>query len=365
LRKTLRLKKNNTNQEQGSRLRGNFLVIRFSSLGDVAMTVPVLQRLVKTYPQLKITVLTKPFFAPLFEGIPNVSVFSADVKKEYKGFFGLWELANELQKNDFDAVADLHNVLRTKILRFFFFFFGMKSKKIDKGRAEKKKLTKLATKKIHPLKTTHQRYADVFSALGFPIDLKEDLQGFENLAGKKLSEKTLQLVGNSTKKWIGIAPFAAYASKAYPMDLMEETIASLDQSQKYQLLVFGGGKKEKQVAKNLASKYSNLVSVVGKLSFEEELHLISNLDLMLSMDSANGHLAAMYGVPVVTLWGVTHPFAGFAPFGQLPENQLLPDLTQYPLLPTSVFGNKKVEGYEEVMRSISPKKVLQRIEESI
>ena len=67
------------------------------------------------------------------------------------------------------------------------------------------------------------------------------------------------------------------------------------------------------------------VLVAGKLSFSEELDTISNLDCMISMDSGNAHLAAMYGVKVITIWGVTHPFAGFAPFHQPKEYSLLPD----------------------------------------
>lgn len=335
------------------------MVIRFSAMGDVAMSAPVLWRLVKTYPDLKITLVTKPSFAPLFNGIPNVSVFEADVKNNYKGFFGLWKLASDLKKLEFDAVADLHNVLRTKILRFFFFFFGKKRAFIDKGREEKKRLTSLKPKKIHPLKTTHQRYAEVFEKLGFPIDLSQKI----HIEKPPLNEKASQLLDNSTKKWIGIAPFAAHSSKMYPMDLMEKTIAELDAENQYSLLIFGGGKTEKDLAENLEAKYTNVTSLIGKLSFKEELNLIANLDLMFSMDSGNGHLAALFNIPVITIWGATHPFAGFAPFGQPSENQLLPDLLQYPKIPTSIYGNKKVDGYENAMRTIPPKKVVEKIRE--
>ena len=58
------------------------------------------------------------------------------------------------------------------------------------------------------------------------------------------------------------------------------------------------------------------------------------------MDSGNGHLAAMYGIPVITVWGVTHPYAGFAPFLQPEENSITADREQFPLIPTSVYGNK-------------------------
>jgi ADP-heptose:LPS heptosyltransferase len=101
--------------------------------------------------------------------------------------------------------------------------------------------------------------------------------------------------------------------------------------------------------------------VAGKLKLPQELQLISHLDVMVSMDSGNAHIAAMLGVPVVTLWGATHPYAGFKPFNQPMEYCLLSDREQYPLLPTSVYGNKKVPGYEAVMRTIDPKVVVASI----
>ena len=79
------------------------------------------------------------------------------------------------------------------------------------------------------------------------------------------------------------------------------------------------------------------------------------------MDSGNAHIAAMFGTKVVTLWGATHPFAGFAPFNQPLENCLVSDREKYPLLPTSVYGNKKVAGYENVMRTILPQTVVEKI----
>lgn len=324
-------------------------------MGDVAMCVPVLHRFLKQYPEVKITVLTKPFFAPIFEATENVTVITAEVKKKHKGLFGLWKLARELKNSDLklDAVADLHNVLRTKILRFFFFLYGIKCAKLDKGRSEKKVLTKLEKKEIHPLKSTHQRYAEVFATLGFPIDLKKQV----NLPTYSVPQEINKKIGHAPKKWVGIAPFAAHQPKMYPIDLMEQVIAELDREDKIQLFLFGGGKEEKALLNNLASKYKNAFSIAGKIAFSQELKLVSKLDVMLSMDSGNGHLAAMFGVPVITLWGATHPFAGFAPFQQPYKNQLLPDLKRYPLLPTSIYGKKEIPGYENVMRDISPAQV--------
>jgi ADP-heptose:LPS heptosyltransferase len=101
--------------------------------------------------------------------------------------------------------------------------------------------------------------------------------------------------------------------------------------------------------------------MAGVVNLSQELELISHLDLMISMDSANAHLSAMYGIPTITLWGVTHPYAGFYPFRQNPDNALLADRSQYPLIPTSVYGKKVPKGYEKAMETILPEQVLQRI----
>ncbi|MGB6151693.1 MAG: glycosyltransferase family 9 protein [Pricia sp.] len=335
------------------------LVIRLSAMGDVAMTVPVLTGLTRQYPNLKITVLTKPFFAPIFAQLENVSVFEADVKGKHKGVFGLWALYKELRALNIDGVADLHNVLRSKVLKRYFKFGGIPFEQIDKARGEKKALTAAKNKVFKPLKSTHERYADVFKALGYPIDLSVSVP----LEKESLSDATLNLLGKNSKKYLAIAPFAAFEGKKYPLHLMEEVISKVDDTEKYKILLFGGGIEEQEKLNALQSRFPSCINIAGKLSFTEELALISNLDIMLSMDSGNGHLAAMYGVPVVSLWGVTHPNAGFYPFGQIAGNALLADREKYPLIPTSIYGNKMPEGYEKAMETISPDTVVMKLME--
>jgi ADP-heptose:LPS heptosyltransferase len=336
----------------------HILVIRLSAMGDVAMAVPVLRVLAQTYPELKITVLSRPFFKPFFEDIPNLDFLEADVYGEHKRF-GLLKLANEAKDLGIDAVADLHNVIRSKIITKYLKFKGIDTATLDKGRAEKKALIAAKGEAISQLKTTHQRYADVFEKLGFPLNLGKHIAPPK----KRLSPKLNGLLGVESKKLIGIAPFAAHQSKMYPLSLMAEVIRKLDETDKYRIFLFGGGKKEIKLLKEMEIPFANVTNVAGKLSFEEELALISNLDLMLSMDSGNGHLAAMYGVPVITLWGVTHPFAGFVPFNQPDNNQLLSDRKEYPLIPTSIYGNKFPKGYDDAMKTISPEKVVQKVRE--
>ena len=324
-------------------------------MGDVAMTVPVLSAFSKAYPTVKLTVLTKKQFAPLFRDLKMVTVISADFTTVYKGLFGLYRLSKSLRNIHMEAVADLHNVLRTKILKFF--LLGIKYNQIDKGRAEKKALT---SGKTHtPLRTTTQRYADVLRSFGFEFEL--DNPSFP--VPKSLDTTTIKVLGEFSSSTIGIAPFAAYASKTYSISKMENVISKLEKESK--VLLFGGGINETKQLEAIASKYSNVFCVAGKFSLEQELDIISNLKVMLSMDSSNGHMAAMLGVKVVTLWGVTHPNSGFAPFYQKVTNNLLSDQEKYPKIPTSIYGNRYPEGYEVAMQTIAVESIIKTVQDTL
>ena len=331
--------------------------MRLSAMGDVAMTVPVLRAFNAKYPNVIITVISNPFFQPLFKDIPNVHFLSFDKKGKHKGFIGLLRLFLDLRKTNIDAFADLHNVLRSKVIRVLFALSGKKVAYTDKGRTEKKEVTRAVNKIFRPLPTVFERHAKVFEELGFPIDLSNPT--FPDKS--KLSSEILSIVGEKNQKWIGIAPFAQHDSKVYPLDLMEKVIDQLAQNPGNKILLFGGGKKEIETLESLTKSYNNVISVAGKLKFNQEIHLISNLDVMLSMDSGNGHIAAILGVKTITLWGATHPYLGFSPFHQPEENSLVSDRNLYPKLPTSIYGNKKVEGYEDAMRTILPESVVEKI----
>jgi ADP-heptose:LPS heptosyltransferase len=330
-------------------------------MGDVAMAVPILRAFVKQYPEVKITMVSKPFFKPFFEGIPNVDFFAVDVTGRHKGFPGLLQLFSDLKKLGIDAVADLHNVLRSKIIRRIFAMNGKKTAHTDKARGEKKALTREENKIFKPLKSVFERHAEVFEILGFPIDLNHP----EFPEKQKMDEAVVHLVGEKAQKWIGVAPFAQHEDKVYPKDLMQTVISQLAEKTDYRIFLFGGGTAETELLLEFAGHHKNIIVAAGKLDFRQELQLISNLDLMLSMDSGNSHIAAIYGIPVVTLWGATHPFAGFSPFHQPFENALVSDREQYPKLPTSVYGNKKVEGYEDAMRTILPETVIEKVSASL
>lgn len=319
-------------------------------MGDVAITVPVVYAFAKAYPDIKITFLTKPFFRPILETLPNLHVVAAETEGKHKGVTGIWRLSRELKSLGITHIADLHNVLRSKTLRSF---LKVPSAAINKGRTQKKALTRAQNKEFTPVKTTVQRYVEVFQELGF-VTLNPEV-----LPKPVSTDTVLQFTGLDAKKWIGVAPFAAHQGKQYPLDIMREVILALDKSTDVRLFLFGAP-QEKEHLLELSKNCDSCTIVAGELAFKDQINLIAQLDGMLSMDSGNGHLAAMFGIPTITLWGVTHPYAGFAPFGQ-EAHCLVSDREQYPLIPTSVYGNKVPEGYEEVMRSILPDEVLRKL----
>lgn len=343
----------------------NILVIRFSAFGDVAMTVPVLWSVAHRYPQHRFTVLSRESMRPLFLQMPeNVTFHGVNLKqKEYSGLKGMVHLFKELcRQESFDAVADLHNVLRTQILRFCFLLKGKKCAHINKGKAGKRKLTRRYNKVMVEQPTSFRHYLDVFARLGLSAQM-DFTSIYKNKKGDFSRIQDVVGIRKADEHWIGIAPFAAHQGKVYPLEKMEQVISGLGESGNIRIFLFGAGKDEKTAMNRWAEKYP-WVSVPEGLRMETELILMSHLDLMVSMDSANMHLASLVHTPVISVWGATHPYCGFMGYGQSPDDALQADgLT---CRPCSVFGNKPCfRGDYACLHSITPEMVIRKIEDKI
>ncbi|MEJ0105762.1 MAG: glycosyltransferase family 9 protein [Bacteroidota bacterium] len=333
------------------KLPEHILVIRLSAPGDVAMTVPILHSFQKTYPGVRLTILTNKRLAPLFINL-HANLFFAETKTEHKGFTGLFNLVRQLRGSTkdkrIDAVADLHNVLRSQIIRRLFRMGGIKTAHVDKGRKEKKELTRKENKILTQLPSTFDRYRNVFKELGF--DFRYDFTSVFPVL-PILTENILLLTGVKKRKWIGIAPFAAYREKMYPFGLMQEAVEELYKRQDTKLIFFGSAEDARSLIP-WSDKYKDIVIAAGKLNLADELILLSHLDVMISMDSANMHFASLVNVPVVSVWGATHLFAGFMGWHQSIENAAQVDLY---CRPCSVFGNKRCyRGDHACMNLLSP-----------
>jgi len=309
------------------------LITRITSFGDVAMLVPVVYSVAARYPHDRFVVLTRKAFNPLFENLGfNVSAKSFDTRR-HKGFFGLLKLTASLMKGGYSCVADMHDVLRTKFIRRVFLLRGKKVRYIDKGRGEKKELLKNKNTS-DPINPTVVRYMKVFEALGYPADMS--FTNFFEFRPRSLYPLRF-FVTEKKGTWIGIAPFSKHEGKIYPLAKTEKVIRMLLENPDNHIFLFASGANEKKVTEKWEKVYDRRVTdVSSKLNLDNELLLISYLDVMFSMDSANMHLASLVEVPVVSVWGATHPSMGFYGFKQDPSNAVQIDL---PCRPCSVYGD--------------------------
>ncbi len=336
----------------------NILVIRFSAFGDVAMTLPALYSVAKAHPNHTFYMLTSKSFVGLFANqLPNIKPIGVDLK-QYKGVGGLMQLAKKIRTNyKIDAVADLHDVLRSQVLRTYFMLRGKRVAYIRKERAKKKAVIKHKAP-LAPLKHSIDRYRDVFSKLGLEAEMSFTSY-FENQP--RSLDPLNSLSFDTSKTNIGIAPFAMHAEKMYPIEKMMEVVKAMSQRDNTHVYLFGGGSKEKEKLEEWGAKYANVTSVVGKLTLQNELLLISYLSALVSMDSANMHLASLVNTPVVSIWGATHPYLGFYGFNQSSRNAV--QMTNLDCRPCSVFGNVPCwRGDHACMNGIAPQTVIDRIE---
>lgn len=339
----------------------HLLIIRFSALGDVVMTVPVIDSLARQYPDLRITMLSRGFARPFFEYMPpNVGFMEADVSNEYGGLKGLNALYRRLTAKNFTAVADFHGVLRSEYLYMRFKLDRYKVARIDKHRSGRRQLTNMSDKRLVQQPTPFRNYTDVLARLGYPVRID-----FKSIFPAGGGDMSLLPAGMNTAKepgdrWIGIAPFAAHEGKIYPPRLMEQVIVLLeDRYPDSRIFLFGGGREETAALDEWQSRHKTCLNASAALgSIEKELILMSHLDLMISMDSANMHMASVVGTPVVSVWGATHPFAGFTGWGQNPDNAVQIDL---PCRPCSIYGNKPcLRGDYFCMKNISPEQIVEK-----
>lgn len=340
----------------------HILIIRFSSLGDTAMLVPVVHSLAMQYPHLRVTVLGRDNARPLFDGLaPNVGFMDAELNQAHKGLPGLNALYRRLKAKHFTAVADMHDVLRSKYLRMRFRIDRFRTAHIDKHKAGKRKLTARQGKVMVQQPTSFQNYADVLAKLGYPVRL-EFKSVFPNKGNLRVLSRKEFTEKKGFQQWIGIAPFAAHPGKIYPVEKMEKVIALLSSRHpSARIILFGAGEREQRQFPDWCSRYPRCVRASDMAKgLGQELILMSHLDVMVSMDSANSHLASLVNVTVVSIWGATHPFAGFMGWRQTEETAVQLNI---PCRPCSVFGDKPCyRGDMACMNGILPEVVVERVE---
>ena len=298
------------------------------------MLAPVVRATAEEHPELDITVLSQQRMADLFAHMPaNVHFAGVDLKKQ-----SLREIVACI--GTYDYVADMHGVWRSMYIRMVMRIRGAKVRTIRKGRCEKWLLTHGLI--CRSLKHTFERYAEVIGNSIKPLQ-----NPYKTLTNP---------LSSSRRNGIGIAPFAAHEGKCYPLERMEQVVAML--SERGERVVLFGSKAEADILENWAKKYQGVESVAGKKSLGEELELMQSLRVMISMDSANMHMASLVGTRVVSIWGATHPNAGFLGIGQNESDCIQRDLK---CRPCSIYGKRKCKFGDYRCLDIQPEEIVAKV----
>lgn len=320
------------------------LVYRLSALGDVAMTIPAIYSCARTWPDVTFHVVTSAFCAQLFLAAPK-NVVVHPVEKPVS----TWRILKMLNRIQVDAVADLHNVLRSWIVGTWFRMKGKRVCMLDKYRNERHAILKEGKETQRPFTL---RYFDVFERLGLSCE-----PCFSSLF-ESLPPLPLDLT-KGDERWIGIAPFARYENKTYPLKQMKQVARLLTEHPATRIFLFGSKGEQAETLRQWESLSPLIHTMAGRFTLKEELALMAHLDVMLSMDSANQHLASLTGTRVVSVWGSTTPACGFMGWNQKREDTVCAGIDCQPC----AIGGSKVcqQGNLPCMKALAPDMLVSRL----
>jgi ADP-heptose:LPS heptosyltransferase len=302
-------------------------------MGDVALTTPVLSAMRKQYPYVELVLITRAAFKPFFTSIEGLILFFPDFKSRHKGILGLISLFKDVRKNGkIDYVIDLHDVMRSKLLRFLFRLSCVPTMVIDKGRREKSTIIK--RKSNVQLKHSVERYCDVFRKAGFPISPEE---GPWIIPDSTSLLRANSIIGEHIGINIGVAPYAKHNLKMWPEENMIKLLNMISEKHNVNFWLLGGAEDLKKLTllQTLVPRSQNLA---GKLKLNEELALMCKLDLMIAMDSSNMHMAALVGTKVISIWGGTDPITGFGAWHQPSDYSMRIPFDELDCHPCTIYG---------------------------
>ena len=336
------------------------LITCFSSISNVAAIVPQLYGLVNDYPEHEFIVLSRSFLKPLFDKLPRVTFVGADIRGEHKTIVGVYRLFKQLKAMRPDVVLDMQRSWRTKLITRLFALLGTKTLQIGLARREQKHLIKRGANKYHPIPTIFDRQARLYAKIRLKVN-----DDFHKLYDPNMEQvaKIKELYGEKHGHWIGIAPFSIARGKTLPLRKMKNVIAHFDKQPNTKIFLFGAGEMENELLSDWQSLYDNVYAVHTSLKLDDELVLMNFLDVMLCMDSANMHLASLMAVPVVSVWGATHPYSGFLGWKQSMNNCVGVDFS---CRPCTAHSDKKCKyGDYRCLESLHSSKIIETINQCI
>lgn len=281
-----------------------FLVIRFSSIGDIVLTSPVVRCLKNQVENAEIHFATKQKFAPILVSNPNIS--KVHVLKE-----NITELIHELKSDKFDYIIDLHQNFRSNRIKR-----ALKVPSFSVNKLDFKKFL-LIRFKINRLPKKHivDRYLETVVSLG----VKNDGKGLDYFIPEKDLFPLADLPVTFQNEYIAFVIAGTYNTKKLPVEKISEICREIE----YPVILLGG-KKEFETGENVFSKSKgNVLNLAGKLKLNQSASLIKNARVVLTNDTGLMHIAAAFQKKILSFWGNTVPDFGMVPYKANPDSKIV------------------------------------------
>jgi ADP-heptose:LPS heptosyltransferase len=276
------------------------LILRFSSIGDIVLTTPVVRCLKNKFPGCEIHYVTKTGFTGILTTNPNIDkVFS------FNGDLGL--LISELKKQEYDLIIDLHHNLRTARIKSS---LRAKSKSFNKLNIEKWMMVQF---KLNFLPKTHivNRYINTLSGYGINYDGK----GLDYFIDERDEVKSIQLGDPWSKGYVAMVVGAKHGTKRMPASMLAEIAERCPGP-----VVLLGGREDFESSQIISGGMEEKVfNACGKFSLAQSASLVRQARMVITHDTGLMHIAAAFGQRIISLWGNTIPEFGMYPF--LPEGK--------------------------------------------
>jgi len=272
-----------------------FLIIRFSSIGDIVLTTPVIRCLRKKYPEAQIEYLTKKQFSGVLLSNPYLN-------KIYLLKDDISETINELKEEKFDYVIDLHNNLRTMRIKKA---LGLKAFSFNKLNLQKWMLVNLKIN-ILPQKHIVERYLETVKRIG----VVNDNMGLDYFVSENEIVKQEDIPVSHSHGYIGIVIGAAHSTKKLPLHKLKELCSKID----HPIILLGGIEDFINALEIASADTVKIYNACGKFSLSESADLIKRAKLIISHDTGLMHIASAFKKNIISVWGNTVPSFGMYPY---------------------------------------------------
>jgi ADP-heptose:LPS heptosyltransferase len=310
------------------------LVVRFSSIGDVVLTTPVLRCIKEQLKNVELHYLTKQNFLNVIENNPNVERFFA-IKN------GLHEVISELKKQNYDYIIDLHHNLRTLKLKKA---LGKKAFSFNKLNLEKWLMVHLKLNRL-PHQHIVDRYFETVSSLG----VKNDGNGLDHFIHDKDQISVQNYLPASFQNGYNVLVVGgSYFTKQIPLNKLKEIC-----NQSGLPVILLGGKEDAKIAEEVHIDFKEYtINLCGQLNINQSASIIQQSRTVITSDTGLMHIAAAFKKDIISLWGNTIPEFGMGPY--LPgTNSHILEVKALPCRPCSKLGYSKCpKGHFKCMNDI-------------